>query len=408
MQLQFTVGADTIFAGIQRVQPGEVLYFERGQLTKRHQNPCFTHIYQTPQADKTTADMQAVLQESVQVHQRSDVPFGMFLSGGIDSSSILALMAQLNESPVVAYTAGFPDAEVADERSQAEKLAKAVGADHHGITVTEHDFRNRLPQIAAAMDDPVADYAIVPTFLLAEAAKKDVTVVLSGEGGDELFGGYGRYRAAMRRWPLNKAMRRKGALDAKGLGIHLWRASPTYWRDGYAHAQRLVPKTRTKLQSLQAVDCRDWLSHDLLTKLDRCLMAHSLEGRTPFLDPKVAAFALPLPDHQKIHQHMGKYLLRQWLAEVLPEAMPFAPKQGFTVPVGQWVDGLPHIGELVAAQAGIQQFFKPDAVKTLFAARAGKKVGFAKWALLFFALWHQYHIAHVPADGDILSVLAAR
>src|SRR5262249_31087248 len=155
------------------------------------------------------------------------------------------------------------------------------------------DFWNTLPAIANAMDDPAADYAIVPTYLLAREAARRVKVVLCGEGGDELFAGYGRYRSALRsRWFGGRQMRRRGLLD--GLGI-LRNASG--WRRGIEDAEkRIAAEGGTRLQQAQALDCADWLPNDLLLKVDRCLMAHGLEGRTPFLDPKVAELALRLPD----------------------------------------------------------------------------------------------------------------
>ena len=140
------------------------------------------------------------LEESVDLHQRSDVPYGMFLSGGIDSATIIALMARLNSEPVLAFTAGFDVPEAADEREHAAAVAKAVGARHESIEITEAMVWQHLPEIVACMDDPTADYAIIPTWFLARRARQDVKVVLSGEGGDEIFAGYPRYRSAMRPW----------------------------------------------------------------------------------------------------------------------------------------------------------------------------------------------------------------
>ncbi len=186
------------------------------------------------------------------------------------------------------------------------------------------------------MDDPAADYAILPTYKLAATARAaGLKVMLSGEGGDELFAGYGRYRSVLRPWWAGGRLpRRRGNLD--GLGV--LRDDLTGWRDGIAAAEaREARRERSRLQIAQAVDCADWLPNDLLGKLDRCLMAHGVEGRTPFLDPAVAALAFRLPDALKIKNRKGKWLLRRWVAEHVPEAMPFARKQGFTVPVGEWI-----------------------------------------------------------------------
>jgi asparagine synthase (glutamine-hydrolysing) len=156
----------------------------------------------------------------------------------------------------------------------------------------------------------------------------------------------------------------------------------------------------------QATDMADWLPHDLLLKLDRCLMAHAIEGRTPFLDPAVAAAGFRLPDRLKVHDGRGKWLLRKWLETALPEARPFAPKQGFTVPIGAWIAGQgARLGPLVAAQAGVAEIAQPDRVVALFRKAAGRREGFAAWSLLFYALWHRAHVLGLAAGGDVFEVL---
>jgi asparagine synthase (glutamine-hydrolysing) len=255
------------------------------------------------------------------------------------------------------------------------------------------------------MDDPAADYAIIPTWFLARAARQEVKVVLSGEGGDELFGGYGRYRAAMRPWWLGgKAMRGHGAFDR----LDVLRESLTGWRDGIAAAEAAAALPgRSRLQVAQATDCADWLAHDLLIKLDRCLMAHGVEGRTPFLDPGMAAAAFRLPDKLKIRDGRGKYLLRQWLAKNFPASEPFRAKQGFTVPVGAWIaDVADKLAPLVARQQGIAEIAKPDRILPLFRAAGGKREGFAAWHLLFHALWHRRHIQGAAPAGDVFETLS--
>ena len=215
------------------------------------------------------ARLDRALMESVDLHQRSDVPYGMFLSGGIDSSAILATMARLNDRPVLAFTAGFDVPGAADERVQAERIAKSVGAQHEKIDITRDMVWRHLPSIVAAMDDPAADYAIIPSWFLARRARQDVKVVLSGEGGDEIFGGYGRYRSAMRPWYFGgKALRAHGSFDR----LDVLRTRPLAWRDGLAAAELLAARPgRTRMQVAQATDIADWLPHDLLVKLDRCL-----------------------------------------------------------------------------------------------------------------------------------------
>ena len=408
LQMQFTTGADTIFEGIQRVLPGETLVAVDGRLVERQRQDALpAGPPELIGEDAALARLDRALMESVDLHQRSDVPYGMFLSSGIDSSALLTLMARLNTEPVLAYTAGFDVPDAADERVAAADLARANGARHETVLVTEAMVWAELPRIVAAMDDPAADYAIIPTWFLARRARQDVKVVLSGEGGDEMFGGYGRYRSAMRPWWLGgRSMRARGTFDR----LEVLREISPGWRDGIAAAEaRAATDGRSRLQVAQATDMADWLPHDLLLKLDRCLMAHAVEGRTPFLDPGVAAAAFRLPDGLKVRDGRGKWLLRRWLEQAQPSAKPFAPKQGFTVPVGRWIARHGHrLGPLVAAQPGVAEIAAPDRVVALFREAEHRRQGFAAWTLLFYALWHRAHIERSPIAGDTFDVLAAR
>lgn len=410
LQLQFTTGERTIFDGIRRVAPGETLTLRQGRVAERQRIAALPHApLLALNEEEALVLLESVLKDSVLVHQRSDVPYGMFLSGGIDSSALLALMARLNDRPVQAFTAGFPGTEARDERAHAKKVARAAGAEHIEIEVTENDFWSTLPAIAAAMDDPAADYAILPTYLLAKEAARRVKVVLCGEGGDELFAGYGRYRSALRsRWFGGRQMRRRGLLD--GLGI-LRDASG--WRQGIEDAEkRIAAEGGTRLQQAQALDCADWLPNDLLLKVDRCLMAHGLEGRTPFLDPRVAELALRLPDALKIRNGIGKLILRKWLARAMPAADAFSRKRGFTVPVAEWIAKRAlALAPAVARCEGIADLCHPEIVEGLFRSfgySGGKHEGVACWQLLFYALWYRIHAEGRSPRGDIMTVLEAR
>jgi len=406
LQLQFTTGRETIFPGIYRVLPGETLIVESGRIARRLRRLALPEG-PPEEVDEATAlaRLEAALMDSVEIHQRSDVPYGMFLSGGIDSSAVIALMAKLNDHPVRAFTVGFSDTGAVDERDHARAVAAAVGAEHIEVDFTEQDFWNTLPQIARVMDDPVADYAELPTYKLASVAGRDLKVILCGEGGDELFGGYGRYRSMMRPWwRYKRAMRSRGALE--GLGIA--RMETRDWRKGVAASESVAGVMgRTPLQIAQATDCADWLAHDLLIKLDRCLMAHGVEGRTPMLDSAVAEAVFCLPDRLKVRGRVGKWILRKWLDGVLPAAKPFSPKRGFTVPVGEWlIRKGATLGPLVARQAGVADLCRPDAVEKIFVSNR-RRAGFAAWVLLFYALWHRYHVEGVRGDGDIFDLLGA-
>src|SRR3984957_2387278 len=328
LQLQFTTGTETIFEGIQRLRPGETLTCADGHVIDRRR---VSHLPEggpeNIDEDEALVRLDRALEESVDLHQRSDVPYGMFLSGGIDSATLITLMARLNKDPVRAYTAGFDAPGAADEREHASAVAKAVGADHESIEVTEAMCWEHLPEIVGCMDDPAADYAIIPTWFLARRAHQDVKVVLTGEGGDEIFAGYDRYRKAIRPWWRGgRAMGAGGSFDK----VPVLRVQPSIWRDGMAAAEaHALDSGMSRLAAAQATDMTDWLPHDLLLKADRCLMAHGGEGRKPFLDKGVAAAAFRLPDTMKVRDGVGKWILRKWLEKNLPMARPFAPKQGF-------------------------------------------------------------------------------
>lgn len=406
LQLQYTTGGDTIYAGVHRVLPGETLIVRDGRIVERRRRVALPSSATAEWSDEqATARLGDVLKDSVTVHQRSDVPYGMFLSGGIDSTAVLSLMAELNETPVIAYTAGFAGTQVADETTRARAVAEELGATSVDVAFGADDFWTLLPQIAGAMDDPAADYAILPTYKLAAQARADgIKVVLCGEGGDELFAGYGRYRSAMRPvWRGGRRMRSHGTFD----GLRVISHPLAGWRDGLTAAEVVEGDgRRSRLQVAQATDCRDWLPNDLLIKLDRCLMAHGVEGRTPFLDPEVADVAFRLPDNLKVRGGRGKWLLRQWLGRRVAAVDALGKKRGFTVPVAEWIRARGReVGPLVARQPGVAEICDRGAVESLF-CNTGKRAGFAAWTLLFYALWHNRHIAGQTGGDDVFQALS--
>ncbi len=386
LAFNYTLTDETIFKGLRRLEPGEIVEVAGGNLVPHGVRPAVpARTARGGDEAALLSQLDKVLENSVAVHQRSDVPYGLFLSGGIDSATIATLMSRLNERPVTAFTCGFDAPGARDERAQAERVAKALNLDWRETTFGEEDFWRILPQVAWAMDDPTADYASLPTYKLAEAAKGTLTVVLTGEGGDELFGGYGRYRRALRpAWLGGRAAEPRA--DAAIVGR---------WR-----RQAAPPQGLTRLQQAQWSDIATWLPNDLLTKLDRCLMAHGLEGRTPFLDAQVAEFAFPLPDRFKVRGRYGKWLLRKWLEQACPAAEPWARKQGFTVPVDAWIE--PRAGEIgrrIGQVAAVRQVLGSDAAAGVFATP-----GAARWPLLFFAVWSLIHLEGASPDEALDAV----
>jgi asparagine synthase (glutamine-hydrolysing) len=403
LALGYTLGEGTIFRDVCRLAPGRSMSFrtepskaEHGQVGQR-----WLELEPRPFAsdEEAVEQLDAVLEDSVRVHQRSDVPYGLFLSGGIDSTAIATLMSRLNERPVTAFTCGFDAEGARDERAQAERVAKALNLDWRETTFGEEDFWTILPEVAWALDDPTTDYAILPTYKLAQAAKGTLTVVLSGEGGDELFAGYGRYRRAMRpAWLGGRPAEPQvyaPQLKDKGAGaLERWRQAAHEWSTAYGS---------TPLQAAQIADIKTWLHADLLLKLDRCLMAHGLEGRTPFLDEDVARFAFRLPDRLKVRGKYGKWILRRWLESRCPASDPWAKKKGFTVPVSAWM--APRAGELgpkIAEVEGVAKVCDPDLVRTVFADPQHHK---ARWPLLFYAVWWRIHFEGAEPKAALSSLI---
>ncbi|MDX9998757.1 MAG: asparagine synthase (glutamine-hydrolyzing) [Phenylobacterium sp.] len=380
--LNYVLGEKTLLKGVRRMPPGAVVEVTSGETRPLDRRPAWAPGQALPADERALLQgLDSVLENSVDVHQRSDVPYGLFLSGGIDSAAVATLMARLNPRPVTAFTCGFDAPGARDERAQAEKVARALGLDWRETRFGEEDFWRALPQVAWALDDPTADYATLPTWKLAEAAKGTLTVVLTGEGGDELFGGYGRYRRALR--PGWLGGRPAEPRDARPEVLARWRA------------EAKGPADISRLQAAQYADIATWLPNDLLLKLDRCLMAHGLEGRTPFLDAEVAAFALALPDRFKVRGRWGKWLLRKWLERACPAAEPWARKQGFTVPVDAWIAPKARdIGERVAKLASLRALRSEDEIRAAFEGST------ERWPLLFYAVWSLIHLeAASPADA---------
>ena len=374
LQYKHTFGEATIFRGVYRVAAGETLVMRDGEVAERRRIPTLPAGPVEPIPRGEALDrFEAVMTESVAVHLRTDVPYGLFFSGGVDSSILLRLMQRLSHTPVQALTVGYAGEVPGDESRTALALAAAVGARCERIEMGPADFWTLAPRIAAALDDPTTDPAVLPTYVLGQAARAaGLKVTLCGEGADELFGGYTRYRRARLPLLLRGGRERRGVFD----GVPGLRTRFTGWAaalDAVETAQ--AARWPSRMGVLQAVDCVERLPNGLLVKLDRCLMASSVEGRTPFLDTAVAAFALGLPEGLKANLRFGKVLLREWLAASLPQARPFAPKQGFNPPVGRWMAGrVDLLGELVAAHPHVAELAGPETVRRVF-QRAGREAG---------------------------------
>ncbi|MBK9132155.1 MAG: asparagine synthase (glutamine-hydrolyzing) [Gammaproteobacteria bacterium] len=408
LQCQFSTGRRALWAGVERVLPGEVVTLEAGGTPSRRR-------YWSPQdiAPVTTRFEDAATQfdelmHSVMIeHMRSDVPFGLFLSGGLDSSLLLALLSRLKGEPIRTFSVGFADSPRGTELELAEQLAAHCGSRHTVLRPTGRDMLDRLALSVWAADDLMRDFANLPTLMLAETAGAELKVVFSGEGGDEVFGGYHRYRSArLERWLKNLVYPGSGGFRTTGNFRGLERAvfgtalrdAARGWRDDFIAAWRSAPSAWSDLQRMQLVDITTALPDNLLVKADRLLMAFGVEGRVPLLDHRVVEFGLALPDTLKIAPGHGKAFLRRWARRYLPPEHLRAPKRGFTVPMDAWLRGatLDRLEKILSASPAIREWFQPGAVRLLVEKqRRGRGVTRNLGALLQLALWHRIFV-----EGD--------
>src|SRR5215218_2230153 len=419
------------YRAARKLPPGHLLAWCDGQVRlERYARPAPTPA--AKQRDEPAAALAAEarerLRDSVQAHLIADVPVGVLLSGGIDSSALTALAAELSSGPIATFSIGFEERSF-DELELARRVAHRYGTDHHELVVRP-DVEQLLPIIAAAYDEPSGDSSALPTYLVCELAARDVKVVLSGEGGDELFGGYQTYVAdrlaplvgpiaraarplverlpsATGRVPLDYKLKRfvRAAhlarlerhhgfkeIFAPELRRELLRgrsgADPLeLFRARYAETSGAAPLAR-----LQDVDLGLYLVDDLLVKTDRMSMAHSIEARVPFLDPVVAALALALPSRHKVLGASTKRLLRSAVTPLVPAEVARGPKRGFSIPAAAWLRGplLPFAREVLSGQelrsGGV---FEPRTVARVLERHASGREDLSRqlWGLMAFTLW---------------------
>ena len=274
MQLQYSSGTETLYEGIQRVAPGQILVIKRGKIIKSFLSS-FTQKKKSINDAELIASLDKSLRESVSSHLRSDVPYCIFFSGGIDSMLLLHYVHKLKKENVTAYSISFDE----DTSKSLEKITQTYNVDLVKVKFSEDDFWNWIFLAAEKIDEPVADYAILPTLKLASIASKKYKVALTGEGGDELFGGYGRYKKSQRVLFGKKDYLPKGAFNDV-LGSKKFQN----WEYELKNLNSFFLKNKvTRLQSFQLFDYYNWLPNNLLVKLDRCLMTFSMEGRTCLL-----------------------------------------------------------------------------------------------------------------------------
>jgi asparagine synthase (glutamine-hydrolysing) len=425
------------YRAARKLPPGHLLDWREGRVRlARYARPAPAGpgAERREHADSLAAETRERLRDSVRAHLVADVPVGVLLSGGIDSSTLTALAAEASEGPVATFSIGFEERSF-DELHLARLVARRYGTDHHEL-VLRPDAAELLPIIAAAYDEPSGDSSALPTYLVCRLAASHVKVVLSGEGGDELFGGYQTYVAdrlapvagpiagavrplverlptATGRVPLDYKLKRFARaarlpplerhhgfkeIFAPELRSELSRLRPAadplqLYRARYAETVGAAPLAR-----LQDVDLGLYLADDLLVKTDRMSMAHSIEARVPFLDPVVSDLALALPSHHKVLGTSTKRLLRRAVAPLVPAAIVRGPKRGFSIPAAAWLRGplLPFAREVLSAdRLGADGVFDPPTVARLLDRHASGQEDLSRqlWGLMGFALWQR----RVPA-----------
>ena len=423
LALQYVPGDATAIRGVRKVPPGHVLVVEADrERLERYWKP------QPAEPSRSDDEWLERVRQSVRAAVRkrlvADVPLGALLSGGIDSSIVVALMAEASVEPVRTFTVGFAD-ERYDERAYARAVAERCGTVHEELAI-EDDVAATLPRFAAAFDEPLGDEAALPTFLIAEQARRHVTVALAGDGGDEAFAGYERYIAhglaqrvpgpaarvgaaalwrlpAARREPRSPLFRAARFLDVAGspprerygrlMEVFPLELRRRLWTDATrAQPVRLEP-ARPDIAGLQLLDLRTYLPGDLLLKADTASMAHSLELRSPLLDHEVVELGLALPDRLKARGRDGKVALRRAFAAELPPEVSGRGKTGFGVPLGRWFrEDLRELArDVLATDRG---WFRPETVTRLLDEHVSgrRDHGHRLWCLLMLELWVREHV----------------
>jgi asparagine synthase (glutamine-hydrolysing) len=429
----------SIFAGTRKLPAGHLLVWEDGRTrVERYARPAPVPATEVRDEDpaELAEELRARLRDSVRAHLISDVPVGVLLSGGVDSSLLAALAAQESDEAVHTFSIGFEERSF-DELDDARSVASMYGTRHDEL-VLRPDAALLLPRLAEAFDEPFADSSALPTYLVSELAARHVKVALSGEGGDELFGGYYTYAAdllALRVGRFAPAVRplverlpsssRKASFDYKAKrfvrAAHLPPLERHHaWREIFSDAARAeltgrrgadpVDLLRARfaetegaelLTRLQDADLGTYLVDDLLVKTDRASMAHSLEARVPYLDPLVTGLALALPTRLKVRGLRKKVLLRKAAAPLLPRRIVYGRKRGFSIPAAAWLRGElePFARDVLSPDTLRRQgYFRPEPVAKLLDRHVAGEEDLSRqlWGLLAFTLWHEHHVERTP------------
>lgn len=448
LTLEYIPSPYTIFKDIHKLPPGHRLILENGRIrTEQYWNVGERSV---PNSDAACVEeLTDLIRDAVKIRLMSDVPLGAFLSGGIDSSTIVSFMAELMDRPVDTFSIGFGDPTY-NELPYARMVAAAFGTNHREAFL-EADISEMAMRLVSHFDEPFGDFSIFPTFLVSQMARQHVTVTLSGDGGDELFGGYDtyiaqnmaqRYYGRLPRWLRQKALpglldmvppqpAKKGTIN-KAKRFVEGAALPDAWQhtrwmmfmhgadkarlysdamgsalNGYGPGTMMTQyfneaTRRDHLAQQQYVDVKTYLVDDILVKVDRMSMAASLEARVPLLDHRIVEFGLNLPPHLKMNEGQTKVILRRIMQHRLPEAVLKKPKEGFSIPIKHWLrtDLRPLLTDLLSPDTVRRRgYFNPETVTRWVSEHMAQQANHSHrlWALMVFELWHQQVMDAQPA-----------
>lgn len=433
LTLQYVPGPRTMFQKIKKLQPGYILIFEKGKVkTKKYWD---VEINPSEKDEKLIVNyLINLLKESVKIRLMSEVPLGVFLSGGLDSSTVTGIMSMLVDEPVKTYTVGFD--QPTDEFKYAKIVADHFDTDHHELTVKGNEVKI-LPEIIWHFDEPLADPAALPTYLMSKVTKKHATVVLVGEGGDETFAGYPKYRfmllAKKYKWLLPKSLAPMSSFLSK-ISLNstkkylefLSEFISVFENDGEAYKKMSAlgfhEKDKKELYSeklkmkkfkenpintflknkridifkrMVLFDMKVWLCDRLLMKVDKMTMASSIEARVPLLDHKLVEFMNTVPTNLKLN----KYIFKKSMVNILPKEILKRKKHGFAVPITKWFEGeLKEIALEILSKLHKEEYFKYTYIQKLLKNPRRFRHNQQLWNLLNFEIWHKIYI-----DGNNLS-----
>ena len=447
LTLQYTPDPLTIFEGLYQLPAAHKLVIERGGAPQvsRWWQLAFEPKWNLPEAD-VIEQARTLLGAAVERRLMSEVPLGAFLSGGLDSSIVVALMAERMAEPVKTFSIGFEERHYSEMR-YARCVAERYATEHHEFVFRPGDLVRVIEGVCAATDEPLADPAALPLYELARQTRRHVTVALCGDGGDETLAGYTRYAldgwlrpyAALPAWFTQRAVPafarwlpepgwlpedRNPMTGLKRLGQFSAitpKASLVRWGSYFSHADKLALYTDRWRDELARVQTADWiaaaydqaraaslldrtlyadhvtyLAGDLLPKTDRMTMAHSVEARAPLLDAEWVEWTARLPARYKVRGWQGKWLLKAAFADKLPPAVAARGKQGFGVPVGPWLRGelRAWAQERLLSNSALSEWFRPEAIRRLLGEHDEGRVNHGKrlWALLMFAVWQAHYL----------------